>query len=88
MEISAELLKILKDDAVKVLHSMCWQIQKSQQWPYDWKMLVFIPRPKKGNAKECSKYCTIVLISHANNVMVKILPARFQQYMNREHSDV
>ena len=64
MEISAELFKILKDNAVKGLHSMCWQIWKSQQWPYDWKSLVFIPRPKKGIAKECSNYCTIVLISH------------------------
>ena len=71
--IPAELFKILKDDAVKVLHSICQQIWKTQQWPQDWKGSVFIPIPKKGNAKECSNYCTIALISHANKVMHKIL---------------
>ena len=72
----------MKDDAVKVLHSICKQIWKTQQWPQDWKRLVFIPIPKKGNAKECSNYCTIALISHASKVMFKILQARLQQYMN------
>ena len=80
-EIPAELFQILKDDAVKVLHSICQQIWKTQQWPWDWKRLVFIPIPKKGNAKECSNYCTIALISHASKVMLKILPARLQQYV-------
>ena len=75
---------ILKDDAVKVLHSICQQIWKTQQWPQDWKRSVFIPNPKKGNAKECSDYRTIALISHASKVMPKILQARLQQYMNRE----
>ena len=70
--IPAELFEILKDDAVKVLHSICQQIWKTQQWPQDWKRSVFIPNPKKGNAKECSKYCTIVLISQARKVMFKI----------------
>ena len=76
--IPVELFQILKDDAVKVLHSICQQISKTQQWPQDWKMSVFIPIPKKGNAKECSSYCTIALISHAS----KILQANLQQYMN------
>ena len=86
--ISAELYQILKDDAVKVLHSMCLQIWKTQQWPQDWKRSVFIPIPEKGNAKECSNYCTITLISHASKVMLKILQARLQQYMNQELPDV
>ena len=73
--------QILKDDAVKVLHSICQQIWKIQQWPQDWKRSVFIPIPKKGSPKECSNYCTIVLISHANKVMLKILQARLQQYV-------
>ena len=77
-----ELFQILKDDAVKVLHSICQQIWKTQQWPQDWKRSVFISIPKKGNAKECSNYCTIALISHASKVMLKILQARLQQYMN------
>ena len=80
--ITAKLFQILKDDAVKVLHSICQQIWKTQQWPQDWKRSVFISVPKKGNAKECSNYCTIALISHASKVMLKILQARFQQYMN------
>ena len=80
--IPVELFQILKDDAVLVLHSMCQQIWKTQQWPQDWKKSVFIPVPKKGNAKECSNYCTIALISHASKVMLKILQARLQQYMN------
>ena len=83
-----ELFQILKDDAVKVLHSICQQIWKTQQWPQDWKRSVFIPIPKKGNAKECSKYCTIALISHAGKVMLKILQTRLQQYVNRELPDV
>ena len=83
-----ELFQILKDDAVKVLHSICQQIWKTQQWPWDWKRSVFIPIPKKGNAKECSNYCTIALISHASKVMLKILQARLQQYVNRELPDV
>ena len=78
-----ELFQILKDDAVKV-HSICQQIWKTQQWPQDWKRSVFIPIPKKGNATECSNYCTIALISHASKVMLKILQARLQQYVNRE----
>ena len=82
--IPAELFKILKDDAIKVLHSICQQIWKTQQWPQDWKKLVFIPIPKKGNAIEYSNYHTIVLISYASNVMLKILQARFQQYLNQE----
>ena len=86
--IPVELFHILKDDAVKVLHSICQQIWKTQQWPQDWKRLVFILIPKKGNAKECSNYCTIALISHASKVMLKILQARLQQYVNRELSDV
>ena len=74
--IPVELLKILKDDAVKVLHSICQQIWKTQQWPQDWKRSIFIPIPKKGSAKECSDSCTVVLISHASKVMLKILQAR------------
>jgi len=79
--IAGELFQILKDDAVKVLHSICQQIWKTQQWPQDWKRSVFIPIPKKGNAKECSNYHTIALISYASKVMLKILQARLQQYM-------
>ena len=86
--IPAELLQILKDDAVKVLHSICQQIWKTRQWPQDWKRSVFIPIPKKGNAKECSNYHTIALISHASKVMLKILQVRLQQYMNQEIPDV
>ena len=86
--IPVELFQILKDDAVKMLHSICQQIWKMQQWPQDWKRSVFIPIPKKGCAKECSNYCTIALISHASKVMLKFLQARLQQYMNREHPDV
>ena len=80
--VPAELFKILKDDAVKGLHSICQQIWKTQQWPQNWKMSVFILIPKKSNAKECSDYCTIVLISHASKVMIKILQIKPQQYMN------
>ena len=83
-----ELFQILKDDAVKVLHSICQQIWKPQQWPQDWKMSVFIPVPKKGNAKECSNYHAIALISHTSKVMLKILQASPQQYVNRELPDV
>ena len=86
--IPAELFQILKDDAVKVLHSIHQQIRETQQWPRDWKRSVFIPIPKKGNAKECSDYHTIALISHVSKVMLKILQARLQQYMNRELPDV
>ena len=86
--IPIELFQILKDDAVKVLHSLCQQIWKTQQWPQDWKRSVFIPIPKKGNAKECSNYHTIALISHASKVMLKILQVRLQQYMNHELPDV
>jgi len=86
--IPIELFQILKDNAVKVLHSICQQIWKTQQWPQDWKRSVFIPVPKKGNAKECSNYCTLALISQASKVMLKILQARLQQYMNRELPDV
>ena len=86
--IPVELFQILKDDAVNVMHSICQQIWKTQQWPQDWKRSVFIPNPKKGNAKEFSNYHTIVLISHTNKEMLKILPARLQQYMNCELSDV
>ena len=82
--IPIELFQIIKDDAVKVLHSICQQIWKTQQWPQDWKRSVFIPIPKKGNAKECSNYCTIALISHASKVMLKTLQARLQQYVNHE----
>ena len=80
--IPAELFQILKDDAVKVLHSICQQIWKTQQWPQDWKRSVFIPFPKKGNAKECSNYHKIVFISHASNVILKILQSSLQQYVN------
>ena len=86
--IQVELFQILKDDGVKVLHSICQQIWKTQQWPQAWKRSVFIPIPKKGNAKECSNYHTIELISHASKVMLKILQARLQQYMNRELPNV
>ena len=84
--IPVELFLTLKDDAVKVPHSICQQIWKTQ--PQDWKRSVFIPIPKKGNPKECSKYCTISLISHANKVMLKILQARLQQYINSELTDI
>ena len=86
--IPVELSQILKDNAVKVRHSICQQIWKTQQWPQDWKRLVFIPIPKKGNAKECSNYHTIALISHASKVMLKILQARLQQYVHHECPDV
>ena len=86
--IPVELFQILKDDALKVLHSICQQIWKTQQWTQDWKMLIFIPIPKKGNAKKCSNYRTIVLISHSSKVMLKILQARLQQYMDRESSSL
>ena len=86
--IPAELFQILKDDAVKVLHSVCQQIWKVQQWLQDWKRSVFIPIRKKGNVKDCSNYHTITLISHTSKVMLKILQARPQQYVNRENSDV
>ena len=85
--IPVELFKILKDDAVKVVYSVCQQIWKTQQWPQHWKRS-FTPMPKKGNAKECSNYRTIALISHASKVMLKILQARLQQYVNRELPDV
>ena len=80
--IQLELFQILKDDAVKVLHSICQQIWKTPQWPQDWKRSAFIPIPKKGNAKESSNYCTIAVISHASKVMLKIPQVRLQQYMN------
>ena len=83
-----ELFQILKDDALKVLHSICQQIWKTQQWPQDWKKSVFILIPKKGNAKECSNYRTIALISHASKVMLKTLQARLQQYLDRELPEV
>ena len=86
--IPVELFQILKDDAVKVLHSIGQQIWRTQQWPQDWKRSVFIPIPKKGNAKECSNYHTIAFISHACRVMLKILQARLQQYVNCELPDV
>ena len=86
--IPIELFQILKADAVKVLHSICQQIWKTQQWPQDWKTSVFIPIPKKGNAKECSNYHTIAFISQASKVMLKILQARLQQYMNCDFPDV
>ena len=82
--IPVELFQILKDDAVKVLRSICQQMWKTQQWPLDWKSSVFIPIPKKGNAEECSNDCTTALISHTSKVMLKILQARFQQYVNNE----
>ena len=87
-KIPVELFQILEDDSVKVLHSICQQIWKTQQWSQDWKRSVFIPIPKKGNAKECSNYHTVALISHASSVMLKIPQARLQQYMNRELPDV
>ena len=86
--IPADLFEILKDDSVKVPHSICQQIWKTQQRPQDWKRSIFIPIPKKGNAKECSNYYTVVHISHASKVMLKILQARLQQYMNHELPDV
>ena len=86
--ITVELFQILKDDAVKVLHSLCQQIWRTQQWLQDWKRSVFIPIPKKGNTKECSNYRTIALISHASKVMLKILQTRLQQYVNHELPDV
>ena len=86
--IPVELIQILKDNAVKVLHSICQQIWKTQQWPQEWKRSAFIPIPKKGSAKECSNYRTVTLISHASKVMLKILQARLQQYVNHELPDV
>ena len=86
--IPAKLFQILKDDAVKVLHSVCQQIWKTQQWPQNWKRSVFISISKKGNGKECSNYHTIALISHASKIMLKILQARLQQYVNQELPDV
>ena len=86
--IPLELFQILKNDAVKVLHPICQQIWKTQQWPQGWKRSVFISIPKKGNAKECSDYCTVTLISHASKMMLKILQARFQEYVNHEPPDV
>ena len=86
--IPVELFHILKDDAVKVLHSICQQIWKTQQWPQHWKRSLFTPIPKKGNPKECSNYHTIALISHASKVMLTILQARLQQYVNRELPDI
>ena len=86
--IPAELFQVLKDDTVRVLHSICQQIWKTQQWLQDWKRSVFIPIPNKSNAKECSNYCTIALVSHASKVMLKILQTRLQQYLNRDIPDV
>ena len=86
--IPVELFQILKDGAVKVLHSICQQIWKTQQWPQDWKRSVFIPIPKKGNPRECSNYSTITLISHTSKVMLKILQAELQQYVNQEFPDI
>ena len=86
--VPVELFQILEDDAVKVLHSICQQIWKTQQWPQDWKRSIFIPTPKKNNVKECSNYCTIALILHTSTVMLKILQARLQQYLNCELPDV
>ena len=86
--IPVDLFQILEDDAVKVLHLICQQIWKTQQWPQDWKRSVFIPNPKKGNAKECLNYHTIALITHASKVMLKILQARLQQYVNCELPNV
>ena len=88
MEFQLELFQVPKDVAVKVLHSICQQTWKTQQWPQDWKRSVFIPIPKKGNTKECSDYCTLVLISHAGKIMLKILQAKLQKYMNQELPDV
>ena len=87
-EIPAELFQILKDAAVKMLYSICQQIWKTQQWPQNWKRSVFISIPKKGCAKKCSNYCIIVLISHTSKVMLKVLQARLQQYVNSELSDI
>ena len=86
--IPVDLFQILKDDAVKVLYSICQQIWKTQQWSQDWKRSICIPIPKKGSAKECSNYCTIALISHASKVMLKILQVRLHQYMYQELPDV
>ena len=86
--IPVELFQILKDDTLKVLHSICKQIWKTEQWPQDWKRSVFIPIPKKGNANKCSDYHTIAFIAHASKVMIKILQARLQQYVNHELPDV
>ena len=86
--IPAELFQILKEDALKVLHSVCQQIWKTLKWPQDWKRSIFIPVPKKGNVKECSNSCTIALITHASKVILKFLQARFQQYTNCELPDV
>ena len=86
--IPVELFQILKDDAVKVLHSICQQTWKTQQWPQDWKRSIFILIPKKGNAKKCSNYCTIALISHTSKAVLKILQVRLQQYVNHEIPDV
>ena len=88
MDFQLRLFQILKDDAMKVLHLICQQIGKTQQWPQDWKWSVFIPIPKKGKAKECSNYHTIALISHASKVKLKILHVRFQQFMNQELPDI
>ena len=87
-EIPAELFKSLKDDAIKVLHSLCQQIWKTQQWSQDWKRPTFTPIPKKGSTKECAKHWTVALISHAGKIMLKILPARLQHYANQELPDV
>ena len=87
-ETAAKLFQILKDDAVKVLHSVCQQMWKTQQWPQDWKMSVFISIPKKDNAKECSNHCPISLISHATKIMLKFLQARLQKYINQKLPDV
>ena len=86
--IPVKLFQIIKDDAVKVLHSICQQTWKTQEWPQDWKRSAFIPIPKKGNAEESLNYCTVVLISHASKIMLKILQARLQQYVNQEIPDV
>ena len=86
--IPVEVFQILTDDVVKVMHSICQQIWKTQQWPQDWKRSIFIPIPKKENPRECSNYCTITLISHTSKVMLKILQARLQQCMNCELRDV
>ena len=86
--IPIELFQILKDDTVKVLHSICWQIWKNQQWPQDWKRSVFIPIPKKGNARECSNYHTIIIISHATKVVLKLLQAMFQQIVSQKLPNV
>ena len=86
--IPGKLFQILKDDAVEMLHSLCQQIWKTQHCPQDWNRSVFIPVPKKGNAKECSNYCTITLLSHVSKVILKILQVRLQQYMNQELPDI